>query len=137
MVLVESFLAGGVRSRKGGTPTEVLLDVTEDELENGGGFIENVGCVGVSAETSRRLACDAAVVEVACDAAGRALHTGRRTRSVRAGMRRALNRIAWIAIHSAVDEGSREDHVARISEQHGARKKWRGYRAQGTVPVSA
>jgi len=25
----------------------------EDELENGGGFIENGGCVGVSAETSR------------------------------------------------------------------------------------
>ncbi len=90
MVLVESFLAEGARSRTGGTPTEVRLHVTEDELENGGGFIENVGCVGVSAETSRRLACDAAVVEVACDAAGRVLRTGRRTRSVPTGMRRAL-----------------------------------------------
>ena len=90
MVLVESFLAEGARSRKGGTPTEVRLHVTEDELHSGGGFIENAGCVGVSAETSRRLACDAAVVEVACDAAGRVLRTGRRTRSVPAGMRRAL-----------------------------------------------
>ena len=90
MVLVESFLAEGARSRTGGTPTEVRLHVTEDELESGGGFIENVGCVGVSAETSRRLACDAAVVEVACDAAGRVLRTGRRTRSVPTGMRRAL-----------------------------------------------
>ncbi len=90
MVLVESFLAEGARSRTGGTPTEVRLHVTEDELQSGGGFIENVGCVGVSAETSRRLACDAAVVEVACDAAGRVLRTGRRTRSVPTGMRRAL-----------------------------------------------
>ena len=67
MVLVESFLAESARSRTGGTPTEVLLHVTEDELESGGGFIENAGCVGVSAETSRRLACDAAVVEVGED----------------------------------------------------------------------
>ncbi len=64
MVLAESFLAEGARSRTGGTPTEVRLHVTEDELEDGGGFIESAGCVGVSAETSRRLACDAAVVEV-------------------------------------------------------------------------
>ena len=90
MVLVESFLAEGPRSRRGGTPTEVRLHVTEDELHSGGGFIENAGCIGVSAETSRRLACDAAVVEVACDAAGRVLRTGRRTRSVPAGIRRAL-----------------------------------------------
>ena len=64
MVLAESFLAEGARSRAGGTPTEVRLYVTEDEFESGGGFIENAGWVGVSAETSRRLACDAAVVEV-------------------------------------------------------------------------
>ena len=90
MVLVESFLAEGARSRPGGTPTEVRLHVTVDELQDGGGFIENVGCVGVSAETSRRLACDSAVVEVVEDAEGRALRTSRRTRSVPAGMRRAL-----------------------------------------------
>ena len=33
MVLVESFLAEGARSRKGGSPTEVRLHVTEDELD--------------------------------------------------------------------------------------------------------
>ncbi len=90
MVLVESFLAEGPRARSGGTPVEVRLHVTEDELRQGGGFIENAGCVGVSAETSRRLACDAAVVEVACDEAGRVVRTGRRTRTVPMGMRRAL-----------------------------------------------
>ena len=47
-----------------------------------------------------------------------------------------LNRIAWSAIHSPVDEGSREDQVARISEQHGARKERRGYRSKGTVAFS-
>jgi len=90
MVLVESFLAEGARSRAGGTPTEVRLHVTDDELESGGGFIENAGCVGVSAETSRRLACDAAVVEVVENAASRVVRTERRTRSVPTGMRRTL-----------------------------------------------
>ena len=88
MVLVESFLAEGARSRTGGTPTEVRLHFTEEDLQSGGGFIENAGCIGVSAETSRRLACDPAVVEVVEDAAGRTLRTGRRTRSVPTGMRR-------------------------------------------------
>ena len=85
MVLAECFLAECARP-----PTEVRLHVTEDEIESGGGFIESAGCVGVSAETSRRLACDAAVVEVVEDAAGRALRTGRRTRSVPARIRRSL-----------------------------------------------
>ena len=83
MVLVESFLAEGARSRRGGTPTEVRLHVTEGELHSGGGFIEDAGCGGVSAETSRRLACDAAVVEVVWDAAGRTLRAGGRARSRR------------------------------------------------------
>ncbi len=91
MVLAESFLAEGARSRAGGTPTEVRLYVTEDEFESGGGFIENAGWVGVSAETSRRLACAAVVVEVVEDAARRALRTSRKTRSVPTGMRRALD----------------------------------------------
>ncbi len=90
MVLAESFLAEGARSRTAGTPTEVRLHVTEDELQSGGGFIENAGCLGVSAETSRRLACDAAVVEVVEGAAGRVVRTGRRTRTVPMRMRRAL-----------------------------------------------
>jgi hypothetical protein len=157
MVLVESFLAEGARSRKGGTPTEVRLHVTEDEPENGGGFIENAGCVGVSAETSRRLACDAAVVEVACDAAGRALRTGRKTRSVPTGMRRALevrdqNRCAFPScthtrfldahhIEHWVDGGATElDNLVLLCRRHHAFVHEYGYRiertAQGTEFVA-
>jgi len=157
MVLVESFLAEGARSRTGGTPTEVLLHITEDELHSGGGFIENAGCVGVSAETSRRLACDAAVVEVACDAAGRALRTSRKTRSVPTGMRRALevrdqNRCAFPScthtrfldahhIEHWVDGGATElDNLVLLCRRHHTFVHEHGYRiernAQGTEFVA-
>ena len=98
MVLIESFLAEGARSRRGGTPTEVRVHVTEDELQSGGGFIENAGCVGVSAETSRRLACDAAVVEVACDAAECAGVEGRsRAAPPRDSWTRTTSSTGWTA----------------------------------------
>jgi hypothetical protein len=44
----------------------------------------------VSAETSRRLACDASVVEVRHDGDGRILDVGRRTRTIPPAIRRAL-----------------------------------------------
>jgi len=44
----------------------------------------------VSAETSRRVACDASVVEVAHDADGSILDVGRRTRTIPSPLRRAL-----------------------------------------------
>ena len=157
MVLVESFLAEGPRSRRGGMPTEVRLHVTEDELHSGGGFIENAGCVGVSAETSRRLACDAAVVEVAEDLAGRVLRTGRRTRSVPAGIRRALeirdqHRCAFPScthtrfldahhIEHWVDGGPTElDNLVLLCRRHHTFVHEHGYRiertAQGTQFVA-
>jgi hypothetical protein len=157
MVLVESFLAEGPRSRRGGTPTEVRLHVTEDELHSGGGFIENAGCIGVSAETSRRLACDAAVVEVAEDLAGRVLRTGRRTRSVPAGIRRALeirdqHRCAFPScthtrfldahhIEHWVDGGATElDNLVLLCRRHHTFVHEYGYRiertAQGTQFVA-
>jgi len=45
----------------------------------------------VSAETSRRLSCDAAVVAMAHDRDGRILDVGRRTRSIPPALRRALD----------------------------------------------
>ncbi|HVT58277.1 MAG TPA: DUF222 domain-containing protein, partial [Thermoanaerobaculia bacterium] len=47
------------------------------------------GC-HVSAETSRRLACDAALVVMRHAASGRVLDVGRRTRVISPGLRRAL-----------------------------------------------
>ncbi|HEY6324693.1 MAG TPA: DUF222 domain-containing protein [Thermoanaerobaculia bacterium] len=44
----------------------------------------------VSAETSRRLACDAALVVMRHAADGRVLDVGRRTRAISPGLRRAL-----------------------------------------------
>lgn len=49
------------------------------------------GPIHVSAETSRRLACDAAVVEIGHDAKGTALDVGRRTRTIPPAIRRALD----------------------------------------------
>jgi len=58
-------------------------DGAESELASG-------GCV--SAETSRRLACDCAVVQWRDNADGTALNIGRRTRSIPPAIRRALDR---------------------------------------------
>jgi hypothetical protein len=48
------------------------------------------GAVNVSAETSRRLACDAAVVQMTHDQDGAVLDVGRKTRTVPPSIRRAL-----------------------------------------------
>jgi hypothetical protein len=45
----------------------------------------------VSAETSRRLACDASVVRLLEDERGEPLNIGRKTRTIPTGLRRALN----------------------------------------------
>jgi hypothetical protein len=92
MILAESFLADGGK-RRNGVACEVQLHVTESELEDQteGAFIGNAGCAGVSAETARRLTCDAAVVRIVEDERGKVLDVGRRTRTVPAAIRRALN----------------------------------------------
>jgi hypothetical protein len=46
--------------------------------------------IGVSAETSRRVSCDASVVVIREDADGAALEVGRKTRTIPSGLRRAL-----------------------------------------------
>jgi len=48
------------------------------------------GLFDVSAETSRRLACDAGIVVMSHDSGGRALDVGRRSRTVPPALRRAL-----------------------------------------------
>ena len=58
-------------------------DGAESELATGG---------NVSAETSRRLACDCGVVHWLEDSDGTTLNVGRRTRSIPPAIRRALNR---------------------------------------------
>jgi len=69
---------------------ETLREATPGGPEPGESRIE--GGPRVSAETSRRLACDAGVVRMRHDEDGKALDIGRRTRSVPPAIRRALER---------------------------------------------
>jgi Domain of unknown function (DUF222)/HNH endonuclease len=62
---------------------QVVLHVGSDARADAGGL-------HVSAETSRRLACDAGLVVMTHDAHGRALDVGRKRRTVPAALRRAL-----------------------------------------------
>ena len=72
---------------------EVVVHVDAGALEtgseNGAAVLEESG-LGVSAETSRRLACDAGVVEMTHDTEGQVLDVGRRRRTVPPAIRRAL-----------------------------------------------
>jgi hypothetical protein len=65
--------------------TEVVVRVDSDTLE--GSFEDGTG---VSAETARRLLCDAGVVPVLIDKQGNALDVGRKTRKISPALRRAL-----------------------------------------------
>ena len=72
---------------------QVVLHVEPETVKEHGepGMSELEDGTRVSAETSRRLACDAAVVEVAVGANGSVEGAGRRTRSVPPALRRALD----------------------------------------------
>jgi len=67
------------------TPTEVVIHIDANTLQ---GNTEDGA--GVSAETARRLCCDAGLVPVLEDATGKTLDVGRRTRSMPAAIKRAL-----------------------------------------------
>jgi len=72
---------------------QVLLHVDEDTLKSDGsglGQSELEDGTRVSAETSRRLSCDAAVVEIGHDSGGSILDVGRKTRTIPPSVRRAL-----------------------------------------------
>jgi len=71
---------------------QVMIHVDAGTLEDDGepGRSELEDGTRVSAETSRRLACDASVVEVRHDGEGRILDVGRRRRSIPPAIRRAL-----------------------------------------------
>ena len=91
VALAERTLRGDPGPNHGGRPpVEVMLHVDATtlagEVEGGPGSPE----VGISAEVSRRLLCDAGVVPVLEDGRGTPLDVGRRTRTVPAAIRRAL-----------------------------------------------
>jgi hypothetical protein len=65
--------------------------VDEDALAGGGGGCELDDGPALSAETARRLSCDASVVRLS-ERKGKPLSAGRKARSVPPGLRRALRR---------------------------------------------
>ncbi|MCZ7529408.1 MAG: HNH endonuclease [Acidimicrobiia bacterium] len=103
VLLAETALADGARPATGGERTQVVVHVDahtlrHDDTDPGrpdGSVDLSRRChlengSALSADTARRLACDASVVEVATDERGTPLSVGRRTRSVPTHIRRAL-----------------------------------------------
>src|SRR6056297_1757123 len=91
--VAEGFL-GGATGSKGGERTTIHLHTNSDTLRHDGEGAESRLDTGanVSAETSRRLACDCGVVHWHEDEAGSTLDVGRKTRSIPPAIRRALRR---------------------------------------------
>ncbi len=90
-LVAESALAGGLDPGTRGDRYQVVLHV-DSEAASGAAAAATVGDAGarVSAETSRRLCCDAALVVMRHDPHGGILDVGRRTRIISPALRRAL-----------------------------------------------
>jgi hypothetical protein len=95
--LAEVALAGDLDAGTAGDRYQVVLHVEATAGSDGAdGVFDGVlevddSAIRVSAEISRRLACDAAVVEMHQDAAGNVLDVGRKTRTIPTAIRRALS----------------------------------------------
>jgi hypothetical protein len=91
-LVAESALAGGLDPGTRGDRYQVVVHVDAEALpvgsERGGSALEDGQ--HISAETSRRLACDSAKVVMTHGADGSVLDVGRRTRTVPPALRRAL-----------------------------------------------
>ena len=91
-VIAESFLAHGVMEAAGGDRQQIVVHVAKETLKD-----RKAGCCefehgpSMAAETARRLACDASVVELTENEDGEPLNVGRKTRTISAPLRRALN----------------------------------------------
>ena len=77
--------AGEDRPASGRPPVEAVIHISGDTLTGHTDLGD-----GISAEVSRRLLCDAGVVPILEDAAGRAIDVGRKTRTIPPALRRAL-----------------------------------------------
>ena len=92
--VAESYLAGGSGDRSGGDRYMVHIHTEPDTLKvDGEGAESELEESGrVSAETSRRMACDSSVVHWHETTEGEPLSVGRKTRSIPPAIRRALKR---------------------------------------------
>ncbi|HTU66461.1 MAG TPA: DUF222 domain-containing protein [Steroidobacteraceae bacterium] len=90
-MIVESFLARGAQDASGTDQHQIVVHVAAETLRD-----RKAGCCEVedgpslAAETARRFACDASVVELVEDEDGEPLSSGRKRRTISAPLRRAL-----------------------------------------------
>jgi len=92
-LIAETALSASLDAGTAGDRYQVVVHVSAETPKAGGqdAAIEvDHGALHVSAETSRRLACDASVVRIDHDASGGVLDVGRKTRTVPPSIRRAL-----------------------------------------------
>jgi hypothetical protein len=91
-LVAESFLAHGAIEAAGAERYQIVVHVAEETLRH-----RTAGCCAfehgpsMAAETARRLSCDASVVALVESEDGEPLNVGRKTRTISAPLRRALN----------------------------------------------
>ena len=94
--LAEVALAADLDAGTAGDRYQVVLHVDapaagDEEVAFDGALEVDDAAIHVSAETSRRLSCDAGVVRMQHDADGHVLDVGRKTRTIPSAIRRALS----------------------------------------------
>jgi hypothetical protein len=91
-LMAESFLQHGAEAMNGGDKYQIVVHVAEETLKNKeAGTCEFEDGASIAAETARRCACDASIVEIIEDEDGDLLNVGRKTRSIPPALKRALN----------------------------------------------
>lgn len=89
--IAESFLAHGPEDLKGGDRQQIIVHVDAATLaQRTAGRCEIEHGPALAAETARRLACDASLVQILEDEKGTPLDVGRKTRSIPPALQRAL-----------------------------------------------
>jgi hypothetical protein len=91
-VVAESFLQQEADRCNGTDTHQVVVHVAAETLrDQSAGYCEFEDGPAMSAETARRLACDASVVALIEDEDGEPLNVGRKTRTISSPLRRLLN----------------------------------------------
>jgi uncharacterized protein DUF222/HNH endonuclease len=85
--LAQAYLRGDAPER---APVDVVLTIPRAAVEQRSDVVGLLGNAAVSVETSRRLCCDAGVVEIEEDERGNALSVGRKWRTFSGALKRAL-----------------------------------------------
>ena len=89
--LAETYLSHGAKTSATADRYQVVVHVSAETLEDGSGDIcELEHGPNVSAETSRRIACDSSVVKLFEDETGEPINIGRKSRVIPSAMRRIL-----------------------------------------------